>query len=75
MAQTLGQQLDEVQTALSAARQAISYKKGDNEVHRSYIQLQAEKKELLSKIETYGANYIEGQSTTPKKASANVSFS
>lgn len=65
---TLGDQLAEVQSALSSARKAISTKNGDKEVHRSYLQLQKEKKQLLKMINTYGANYVEGQSTTPKSA-------
>ena len=74
MAQTLGQQLDEINDSLSAARKAISYKTGDKEVQRSYALLKEEKKEILSQIEVYGRNYIEGKNTTPKKAFANVIF-
>lgn len=64
MAQTLGQQLDEIQDSLSAARKAISYKRGDKELTRSYNLLLSEKKEVLSKIERHGRDYLEGQNTT-----------
>lgn len=71
---TLGDQLAEVNTALSEARKAIIIKHGDKEVERSYKMLLQEKNDLIRKIEAYGANHIEGLSTTPKKAVFGVSF-
>ena len=71
---TLGEQLAEVQSALSSARKAVTSKVGDKEIQRSYALLLQEKRELLKKIDTYGANYTEGISNTPKKAFAGVSF-
>ena len=71
---TLGEQLAEVQSALSAARRAVTSKIGDKEIQRSYALLLQEQRELLKKIDTFGANHTEGLSTTPKKAFAGVSF-
>lgn len=71
---TLGEQLAEVQSALSSARKAIVTKSGDKEVQRSYKMLLDEKKQLLKMIDTYGTNHTEGQSTTPKSAVYGVSF-
>ena len=71
---TLGEQLAEVQSALSSARKAVTSKVGDKEIQRSYALLLQEQRELLKKIETYGTNYTEGLTTTPKKAFAGVSF-
>lgn len=67
MAKTLGEQLDEIETSLSAARSAMSYKDGGREVHRSYIQLRTEKEEILKKIERHGRDFIEGQNTEPTR--------
>jgi len=75
VAQTLGQILDEIDVSLSAARKAISYKSADKEVHRSYSLILKEKNEILTKIATHGRNFIEGQTTIPRKAVSNVSFS
>ena len=71
---TLGEQLAEVQSALSSARKSIITKSGDKEVQRSYKMLIEEKKQLLKMIDTHGTNYVEGQSTTPKSAVYGVSF-
>ena len=74
MAQTLGEQLIDIQTNLEAARKSTAYKMGDRELQRSYSLLLQEKESILNKIDTYGSNYIEGQSSTPKKAFSHVSF-
>jgi len=71
---TLGEQLSEIQTSLSAARTAITSKIGDKEVQRSYSMLLKEKNEILKKIDTHGADYTEGQNTIPKSAKAGIYF-
>ena len=71
---TLAEQLEEVNKALSSARKAIVTKHGDKQVERSYKMLLQEKNELLKRIEAYGADHIEGASTTPQKAVYGVSF-
>jgi len=72
MVKTLGAQLDEIENSLSKAREAISYKSGDNEVNRSYIQLISEKKEILAKIARYGCDYIEGQNSAPARRGPRI---
>jgi len=68
VAQTLGQQLDEIETSLSAARKAISYKMGDKELTRSYALLKEEKTEILAKINRHGRDYVEGMNTVAKRS-------
>lgn len=67
LAQTLAQQLTEIQDSLSAARKAISYKQGDRELTRSYNLLLSEKKQILSQIAIHGSEYIEGQNVLPAR--------
>ncbi len=71
---TLGEQLVEVNAALSEARKAIIIKHGDKQTERSYKMLLQEKKDLLKRIGSYGADFVEGTTSTPKKAVYGVSF-
>ena len=71
---TLGEQLAEVQSALTPARKAILTKSGDKEVQRSYNMLLQEQTELRKLIALHGSNYSDTQTFTPSKARYGVSF-
>ncbi len=76
MALTLGEQLDEVQLAISQALKAQSYQNGDKQISRAALsRLEDREQRLQAEISVHGRNYIPGQNTTPKKAFANVIFS
>lgn len=75
MAKTLGQQLDDVQNAISKVLSAQSYQTGDKEVSRAALfRLEEREEKLLSKISIYGRNYTEGQNTEPTGDTAYASF-
>jgi len=75
MAQTLGQRLADINTKIDKAENAQSYQNGDKQVSRGLLfRMYKERDSILSKIEQFGVNYIEGQTTSPKKAFAHVSF-
>lgn len=75
MAKTLGQQLDAVQTAITLAESGQEYKIADRELKRiPFSLLQKREETLITKINMYGRDYIEGQNTTPMKMTANVKF-
>lgn len=75
MALTLGQQLDEVQNAISAVTTSQSYESGGNSLTRARLEaLEAREEKLLRKIESApnGRNTIEGQNTTPKRKGPRI---
>lgn len=75
MAKTLGQQLDAVQAAITLAESGQEYKIADRELKRiPFSLLQKREETLITKINLYGRDYIEGQNTTPMKMTANVQF-
>ena len=75
MAQTLGEQLTEVQNAISKTLQSISYQQGDKQLERERLSsLEKREEKLIQKINQYGSSYIEGQNTKTKKAVYGVSF-
>lgn len=76
MAQTLGQKLDAVQTAISAVETSQSYEMDGRKLTRADLSILYKREDsLISKIEIYGRNYSPGQNTTPMKTRANVQFS
>jgi FixJ family two-component response regulator len=75
VAQTLGEQLDAVQDAITKTLTAQSYQKGDNQISRAALsKLEAREEKLLAKIQAYGRNYIEGQNSEPIGDTSLVSF-
>lgn len=76
MAKTLGQQLDAVQTAITAVESSQSYKLDGRELTRADLStLYKREDDLISKIENYGRDYIPGQNTQPMRRGVNVRFS
>jgi len=76
LAQTLGQQLDAVQTAITAVESSQSYKFDGRELTRADLSTLYKREEsLISKIEIFGRNYSPGQNSTPMKTRAHVQFS
>lgn len=76
MAQTLGQQLDDVQSAIKAVLGSQSYKYDGRELTRADLNtLYSREDSLISKIEIHGRNYTPGQNTSPLKTRAHVQFS
>lgn len=76
MAQTLGQQLDAVQTAITAVQTSQSYEMDGRKLTRADLEtLYRREDSLISKIEIHGRNYTPGQNTSPLKTRANVQFS
>ncbi|MFH0710115.1 MAG: hypothetical protein V2A75_07915 [Pseudomonadota bacterium] len=76
MAQTLGQQLDAVQTAISAVETSQSYEMDGRKLTRADLStLYKREDSLISKIEIFGRDYAPGQNTSPMKTRANVRFS
>ena len=76
LAQTLGQQLDAVQTAISAVETSQSYEMDGRKLTRADLSILYKREDsLISKIEIYGRNYSPGQNTTPMKTRAHVQFS
>jgi len=72
---TLGQRLEDINTKIDKAEKAQSYQNGDKQVNRAALfRLYEERDRILAKIDQFGSNYVEGQTTTLKKAFANVSF-
>lgn len=79
MAKTLGQQLDDVQSAIDAALSSQSYEISDGgngrKLTRASLEtLQVRENELIKKIEMFGRDYIPGQNTKPTKTRVNVVF-
>lgn len=76
MAKTLGQQLDDVQTAIESVLTSQKYVINGRELTRADLSvLQIREDSLIKKIEAHGRDYIAGQNTRPLKMSANVCFS
>jgi len=76
MAKTLGQQLDDVQTAIESVLTSQKYVINGRELTRADLAaLQVRENDLIKKIEAHGRDYIAGQNTRPLKMSANVCFS
>lgn len=76
MAKTLGQQLDAVQTAITAVESSQSYELDGRKLTRADLStLYKREDDLISKIESYGRDYIPGQNTQPMRRSVNVRFS
>lgn len=76
MAKTLGQQLDAVQTAITAVESSQSYELDGRKLTRADLStLYKREDNLISKIETYGRDYIPGQNTKPMRRCVNVRFS
>lgn len=76
MAKTLGQQLDDVQTAIELALQGQEYKIADRELKRTpFSLLQKREDDLIAKIEMHGRNFIPGQNTTAMRMNVPVTFS
>ena len=76
MAQTLGQQLDEVQASITKTLTSQSYQNGDKQNSRAALfRLENREETLLAKIELYGRDYIPGQNTRPTSMQASVQFS
>lgn len=76
MAKTLGQQLDDVQTAIESVLTSQKYVINGRELTRADLSvLQTREDALIKKIEAHGRDYIAGQNTSPLKMSANVCFS
>ncbi len=75
MAQTLGEQLDEVQEAISRALKGQSVEIGDRRVEMpNLLRLQNLRKELLVEIAKYGRDYVPGASTKPLPRKARIVF-
>lgn len=76
MAKTLGQQLDAVQTAITAVEISQSYEFEERKLTRADLStLYKREDDLISKIETYGRDYIPGQNAKPMRRTVNVRFS
>lgn len=76
MAKTLRERLEDLNTKIDKAENTQMYQHGDKQITRGVLfRLYEERDRVLTKIETHGSSYIEGQNTQPKKAVANVSFS
>ena len=76
MAKTLGQQLDAVQTAITAVETSQSYELEGRKLTRADLStLYKREDSLIAKIEIHGSNYTPGQNTTPMKTRAHVQFS
>jgi hypothetical protein len=73
---TLGQQLQEVNAAISAVLKRKEYTTSDGITFKSedLSQLRGLKREILENINSFGANYVEGQETTPSGDTSYVSF-
>lgn len=75
MAKTLGQQLDEVQAAISKTLEAQRYDKGDVSLSRAALfRLENREELLLGKIEVHGRDYIPGQNTKGVRTRAVIQF-
>jgi hypothetical protein len=71
--ETLQEQLINVRKAIKKAELSQSYKIDNKELIRANLKtLYAREKELLQKIKTYGANYIEGLGKSKSKAFQSV---
>lgn len=76
MAKTLGQQLDDVQTAIESVLTSQKYVINGRELTRADLSaLESREKTLIEKIEAHGRDYIPGQNAKPLKMRANVCFS
>lgn len=76
MAQTLGQQLEALQTAISAVETSQSYEIDGRKLTRADLATLYKREDaLISKIDIFGRNYIPGQNTSPMKMRAHVRFS
>ena len=75
MTLTLGQRLDDIDAKIDKAENAQRSQLGDKQIDRgSLAAMYKQREKIVLKIEAYGANYIEGQNTKPKKAFVGVSF-
>lgn len=74
---TLGQELAEVNAAISAVYRRKEYTTSNNITYKSedLRELRASRRELLENINTFGSNYIMGQETEPSGDTSFVSFS
>lgn len=76
MAKTLGEQLEEVQNAISAVLTSQSYKLNGRELTRADLSaLEMREERLLGLIEKYGADYTAGQQAEVRGVRASVRFS
>ncbi|MGB7402693.1 MAG: hypothetical protein WA916_08930 [Arcobacter sp.] len=75
MAQTLGEQYDQILADIRKAQNSQSYQNGDKQFTRGTLfRLYEERDRILDKINSYGRNYTEGQNTTPLGDTSFVSF-
>ena len=76
MSKTLGEQYDSILIKIDEAEESQSYqtRSGEQLLRGTLFRLYEERDRLLSKIERYGRNYIEGQNTSPVGDTAYVSF-
>ncbi len=76
MAKTLGEQLEEVQNAISAVLTSQSYKMNGRELTRADLSaLEMREDRLLGLIDKYGAEYIPGERAEVRGVRASVRFS
>jgi len=76
LAKTYGEQLDAVQTAITAVETSQSYEMDGRKLTRADLEtLYRREESLISKIEIHGRNYCPGQNTSPMKTRAHVQFS
>lgn len=76
MAKTYGEQLDAVQTAITAVETSQSYEMDGRKLTRADLEtLYRREDSLISKIEIHGRDYTPGQNTSPLKMRAHVQFS
>ncbi|WP_201353827.1 hypothetical protein [Hydrogenimonas urashimensis] len=76
LAQTLGEQLDEVQAAITASLKGHRMEIGDKSIeHVSLSKLQEREAYLIDKIAKYGRDHIPGSSTGPLPRKARIVFS
>jgi len=75
MAKSFGEQLDEVQEAITAVLTSQSYKMNGRELTRADLSaLEMREDRLISQVEKYGADYIVGVSKQTMKMEAHVRF-
>ena len=77
MAKTLGERYDHIISQIEKAEKSASYQtsSGDQLVRANLSQLYKERDRILEKMEKYGSNHIEGQSSVNYGDTALVSFS